>query len=175
MKTETRNAAANAAHEIVKNAISSLVPVLVAKKEGYALDTGVKDENGKPIYAVIDVTVKNTEDTKTATAFDLEACVQALQDKMNAPKKETKSKKAPDPKMEAKRAAHAARQDALEKWCLENLPCGEGLTATQIKELVPELAEVTIMQVGTYLKNIAAKNPTVQRDVVKGKPLYSLA
>ena len=65
MKTEIRNNAANAAHEIVKNALPMLVPVLVAKKEGYALDTGFTDDNGKVIYAVIDVTIKATEDTKT--------------------------------------------------------------------------------------------------------------
>ena len=172
MKTEIRNNAANAAHEIVKNALPMLVPVLVAKKEGYALDTGFTDENGKVIYAVIDVTIKATEDTKTAKAFDLDAAVQAMQDKMNAPKKERKVKEA-DPEVEAKRAAHKARQDNLELWCLENLPTDEGMSATQIKELVPELEEVTIMQVGTYLKAIAEKNPVIQRNVIKGKTLYN--
>lgn len=171
MKSEIRIAAANAAHELVKS-LPNLVPVLVAKKEGYALDTGVKDENGKPIYAVIDVTIKNTEATKTAPAFDLDACVQAMQDKMNAPKKEKKTKVA-DPEAEAKRAAHAARQDALELWCLDNLPTDEGMSTAEIKAALPELLdEVTIMQVGTYLKAIAEKNPIVQRNVVKGKPLY---
>ena len=35
---------------------------------------------------------------------------------------------------------------------------------------------MSIMQVGTYLKNIAADNAdTIKREVVKGKPYYSRA
>ena len=171
MKNEIRIAASNAAHTLVQS-LPNLIPVVVAKKECYAFDTGVIDENGKPVYAVVDVTVKNTENTKTAQAFDIEAAKQAMTDKMNAPKKERKVKEV-DPEVEAKRAAHKARQDNLELWCLENLPTDEGMSATQIKELVPELEEVTIMQVGTYLKAIAEKNPVIQRNVVKGKTLYN--
>ena len=175
MKTEIRNAASNAAHEIVKS-LPNLIPVLVAKKEGYALDTGFTDENGKPIYAVIDVTIKNTEDnaTGTAKAFDLDACVQALQDKMSAPKKEKKTKEI-DPEAEAKRAARMEKQNALELWCLENLPTGDGMTTTEIATANPEVADMNLMMVGTMLKNIAEKNPIVQRNVIKGKPYYSKA
>ena len=170
MKNEVRIAASNAAHEIVKNAISSLIPVLVAKKEGYALDTGMKDENGKPIYAVIDVTVKNTEDTKTSQAFDLEACVQALQDKMNAPKKVSLKKEA-DPEAEAKRAKREEQKHALHVWLTENLT--EQMTTTDIQKACPEMNGISVMQVGTWLTAIAKDDPSIQRDVVKGKPYYS--
>ena len=162
----------NAAHEIVKNAISSLVPVLVAKKEGYALDTGVKDENGKPIYAVIDVTVKNTEDTKTSQAFDLEACVQALQDKMSAPKK-VSTKKETDPEADAKRAKREEQKHALHMWLTENL--AEQMTTTEIQNACPDMNGISVMQVGTWLTAIAKDDPSIQRDVVKGKPYYSKA
>lgn len=170
MKNEIRVAASNAAHEIVKNAISSLVPVLVAKKEGYALDTGMKDENGKPIYAVIDVTVKNTEDTKTSQAFDLEACVQALQDKMSAPKKVTLKKEA-DPEAEAKRAKREEQKRALHVWLTENLT--EQMTTTDIQNACPDMNGISVMQVGSWLTAIAKDDPSIQRDVVKGKPYYS--
>ena len=170
MKNEVRIAASNAAHEVVKNAISSLVPVLVAKKEGYALDTGMKDENGKPIYAVIDVTVKNTEDTKTSQAFDLEACVQALQDKMNAPKKVSLKKEA-DPEAEAKRAKREEQKRALHVWLTENLT--EQMTTTDIQNACPDMSGIPVTQVGTWLTAIAKDDPSIQRDVVKGKPYYS--
>lgn len=174
MKTEIRVAA----QEVVVNALrealgDKIVPVRVGKKDGFAFDTGLVDDKGTPIYAVIEATVKNTEDTKTAKAFDLQEAVQARIDSENTPKKE-KKEKAPDPEVEAKRAAHAAREAIVEKWCVENLT-GEPVTATVVKNAIPELEEVTIMQVGTYLKNIAARNPIVQRDVVKGKPQYTRA
>ena len=172
MKNEIRVAASNAAHEIVKS-LPNLIPVLVAKKEGYALDTGMKDENGKPIYAVIDVTIKNTEDTTTAKAFDLDACVQALQDKMSAPKKETK-KKETDPEAEAKKQAREAKKQALHAWLVENLD-GEEKTTTDIQALCPDMADLSIMQVGTFLTAIAKDDPSIQRNVVKGKPYYSKA
>lgn len=173
MKTEIRIAASNIAHEIVKSSIANLVPVLVAKKEGYALDTGMKDENGKPIYAVIDITVKNTEDNASGTAkgFNLEEAVQALQDKMNAPKK-VSIKKETDPEAEAKRAANAERQDKVEQWCITNLT-DTPMTATDIQKAIPELEGIAVMQVGTYLKNIVAKNPVIQREQKDGKWMYT--
>ena len=172
MKTEIRNTASNVAHEIVKS-LPNLVPVLVAKKEGYALDTGVKDENGKPIYAVIDITIKNTEDNAsgTAKAFNLEEAVQALQEKMNAPKKVSLKKEA-DPELEAKRAAHAERQDKVEQWCIANLT-DTPMTATDIQKAIPELEGIAVTQVGTYLKNISGKNPVIQREQKDGKWVYT--
>lgn len=169
MKNEIRIAASNAAHEIVKS-IPNLVPVLVAKKEGYALDTGVKDENGKPVYAVVEVTVKNTEDTKTSQAFDLEACVQALQDKMSAPKK-VSLKKETDPEADAKRAKREEQKHALHVWLTENLT--EQMTTTDIQNACPDMNGISVMQVGSWLTAIAKDDPSIQRDVVKGKPYYS--
>lgn len=173
MKTEIRIAASNIAHEIVKSSIANLIPVLVAKKEGYALDTGKVDENGKPVYAVIDITIKNTEDNASGTAkgFNLDEAVQALQDKMSAPKKETKKKEV-DPEADAKRAAHAERQDKVEQWCIVNLT-DTPITATDVQKAIPELEGIAVMQVGTYLKNIAAKNPVIQREQKDGKWVYT--
>ena len=90
MKNEIRVAAQSAIDSIL-TAIPNLIPVRVGKKDGYAIDTGVKDENGKPVYAVVEATIKNTEDTKTSQAFDLDAAMQERTAHDNAPKKEPKS------------------------------------------------------------------------------------
>lgn len=175
MKTEIRVAANSAVVSALREALGEkIVPVRVAKKDGFAFDTGVKDENGKPIYAVIEATVKNTEDTKTSKAFDLEEAVQARIDAENAPKKEAKPKKEADPEAEAKRAKAQAMKETVAEWCLDNLT-SEGMTTSDIKNAIPELADVTVMQVGTWMTAIAKDNPSIQRDVVKGKPFYSLA
>ena len=170
MKNEIRIAASNAAHTLVQS-LPNLIPVVVAKKECYAFDTGIVDENGKPVYAVVDVTVKNTEDTKTAQAFDIEAAKQAMTDKANAPKKERKVKEV-DPEAEAKRAARNAMKELIHRWCVENLS-SEGMTTTDIKNAIPELEEVAPLTVGQHLTAIAKEDPTIQRDLVKGKPYYS--
>jgi hypothetical protein len=173
MKNEVRVAASTAVENLL-SLLPNLTPVRVAKKDGYAFDTGVKDENGKPVYAFIEATIKNTEDTKTSKAFDLEEAVQARIDSENAPKKEAKPKKESDPEAEAKRAKAQAMKEMVAEWCVENLT-SEGMTTSDIKNAIPELADVSVMQIGTWLTAIAKDNPSIQRDVVKGKPFYSLA
>ena len=172
MKTEIRVAASSAVETALREALGTrIVPVTVAKKDGFAFDTGVKDENGKPIYAVIEATVKNTEDTKTSKAFDLEEAVQARIDKENAPKKEAKPKKE-DPEAEAKRAKREEQKQALHAWLMENLT-DSAMTTTDIQGACPEIADVSVMQVGSWMTAIAKEDPSIQRDVVKGKPYYS--
>ena len=172
MKTEIRVAANSAVETALREALGTrIVPVTVAKKDGFAFDTGVKDENGKPIYAVIEATVKNTEDTKTSKAFDLEEAVQARIDKENAPKKEAKPKKE-DPEAEAKRAKREEQKQALHAWLMENLT-ESAMTTTDIQGACPEIADVSVMQVGSWMTAIAKEDPSIQRDVVKGKPYYS--
>ena len=172
MKMEIRVAAATAVETALREALGTrIVPVTVAKKDGFAFDTGVKDENGKPIYAVIEATVKNTEDTKTSQAFDLEAAVQARIDKENAPKKEAKPKKE-DPEAEAKRAKREEQKQALHAWLMENLT-EEAMTTTDIQSACSEVADVSVMQVGTWMTAIAKEDSSIKRDVVKGKPYYS--
>ena len=172
MKTEIRVAANSAVVSALREALGTrIVPVTVAKKDGFAFDTGVQDENGKPIYAVIEATVKNTEDTKTSKAFDLEEAVQARIDKENAPKKEAKPKKE-DPEAEAKRAKREEQKQALHAWLMENLT-DEAMTTTDIQGACPEVADVSVMQIGSWMTAIAKEDPSIQRDVVKGKPYYS--
>lgn len=172
MKSEIRVAAATA----VENLLSQLplTPVRVAKKDGYAFDTGVKDENGKPVYAFIEATIKNTEDTKTSQAFDLDAAIAARAEHDAQPKKEAKSTE-PDPEKEARAAKREQEKAVLLAWCAENLS-DEPLTATNIKNAVPEMASLTVMAVGSHLKALAADNPgIIKRDAVSGKVLYTRA
>jgi hypothetical protein len=174
MKNEIRVAANTAVENLLTAAMPNLIPVRVAKKDGYAIDTGMKDENGNTVYAVVEVTVKNTEATKTAPAFDLDAAIAARAENDNKPKKESKPKQ-DDPEAAAKREKREHQQKLVADWCMVNLT-SEPMTTTDIHAAIPELAGVSIMQVGTYLKNVAADNAeTIKREVVKGKPYYSRA
>lgn len=174
MKNEVRVAATNAIEAIIEAHVPGLIPVRVAKKDCYAIDTGVKDESGNTVFATVEITVKNTEATKTSPAFDLDAAIAARAENDSKPKKESKPKQ-DDPEAEAKRAKRNAEQELVKEWCMVNLT-DEGMTTTDIKAAIPELAEVSVMQVGTYLKNIAQDESNgVKREVVKGKPYYSRA
>ena len=171
MNNEIRVAANAAVENLIAASVAGLIPVRVAKKDCYAIDTGVKDEHGN---ATVEITVKNTEATKTSPAFDLDAAIAARTENDAKPKTDKKGKEA-DPEAEAKRAKRNAEQEMVKDWCMANLT-DEPMTTTDIKAAIPELAEVSVMQVGTYLKNIAADNAdTIKREVVKGKPYYSRA
>lgn len=172
MKNEIRVAATESVMNLL-SLLPNLTPVRVAKKDGYAFDTGVKDENGKPVYAFIEATIKNTEDTKTSQAFDLDAAVAARTEHDNAPKKEAKSKEA-DPEAEAKRTKREAQKQALAAWLADNLT-DQPMTTTDIQGACPDVEGATIMQVGSWLTAIAKEDSSIKRDVVKGKPYYSKA
>lgn len=173
MKSEIRVAAATAVESLLTS-IPNLIPVRVGKKDGYAIDTGVKDENGNPVYAVIEATVKNTEATKTTPAFDLDAAIAARAENDAKPKKEAKSAE-PDPEKEARAAKREQEKAVLLAWCAENLS-DEPLTATNIKDAIPEMATLTVMAVGSHLKALAADNPgVIKRDTVGGKVAYTRA
>ena len=174
MKNEIRVAANSAVEALIEGHVPGLVPVRVAKKDCYAIDTGVKDENGNTVFATVEITVKNTEATKTSPAFDLDAAIAARAENDAKPKTEKKAKEV-DPEADAKRAKRNAEQELVKDWCMVNLT-DEPMTTTDIKAAIPELAEVSVMQVGTYLKNIAQDEGNgVKREVVKGKPYYSRA
>ena len=171
MKNEVRVAAATAVESLLS--LLPLTPVRVAKKDGYAFDTGVKDENGKPVYAFIEATIKNTENTKTSQAFDLDAAIAARTEHDAQPKKEAKPKET-DPEAEAKRAQREAQKQALHEWLTDNLT-DQPMTTTDIQLACADVANVSIMQVGSWLTAIAKEDSSIKRDVVKGKPYYSKA
>lgn len=174
MKSELRETANSAVEKMLVDALGDkLIRVRCGKKDGFAINTGYKDENGKTIWAVVESTVKNTDDTKTTKAFDIDVAMAEYAEQASKPVKEKKSTE-PDPEAAAKKAKREAQQAMLEVWLLENLT-EKQVTTTDVQAAVPDLADVSIMQVGTFLKNIAANNPTIVREVIKGKPHYRRA
>lgn len=174
MKGEIRNGASAVLSNMLKNAFGDkLIAVRVGNSNAFAIDLGMTDdETGKPVYGLVKISIPNTSDTKTTKAFDLGEAVQAAYDYENKPKKEKKVKEV-DPEVEAKRARRNQQEQELEKWLLANLD-GE-MTATDIMNTAPGMAEVGILMVGTFLKNITGRNPVITVNVVKGKKFYSHA
>lgn len=172
MKNDVRVSARSAVESLLTSYMPNLIPVRVGKRNCYAISTGVNDEEGRPVYATIAVTVCNTSDTETTTAFNLDEAMTARAEADNAPKKEKKAAE-PDPEAEARKEARKAQEAIVEEWCLANLS-DTPMTATDIQAAIPELASLQVMQVGSYLKNIAARNERVRRAQEKGKWYYTL-
>ena len=168
MKMENYTAATKYVNDLLTSYISNLVPVRVAKKDGFALETPIVDENGKPIVVVINATAKKNE------AFNLEAAKQARADNeaekaVAAKEKGVRTRKV-DPEKEAKKNAIL---DAMKAWLDANLT-STPITSTDIKEAIPELEEITIMQVGTYMKSLAEVEANhIRRESIKGKTYYT--
>ena len=158
MKNEIRVAANAAVDSMLTAAMPGLIPVRVAKKDCYAVDTGMKDENGNTVFATVEITVKNPEATKTAPAFDLDAAIAARAENDSKPKKEAKPKQ-DDPEAAAKREKREAQQKMVADWCIVNLT-EEPMTTTDIQAAIPELAGVSIMQVVPTSRTSPPTTPT---------------
>ena len=174
MKMENYTAATKYVNDLLTSYISDLVPVRVAKKDGFALETPIVDEDGKPIVVVINATAKKNKATMTCEAFDFEAAKQARADNeaekaVAAKEKGVRTRKV-DPEKEAKKNAIL---DAMKAWLDANLT-STPITSTDIKEAIPELEEITIMQVGTYMKSLAEVEANhIRRESIKGKTYYT--
>lgn len=176
MTNELRISASSSALSALLSAMPNLVPVRIGKNNCYALDTGVKDENGNTVYVTIDLTVKNTEPTKTAPAFDYNAAVEAygawVAEQANKPPKgEGSSKRKAD--AEANAAKREAACKVIRDWVAANMTEDDRMTATDFKNAIPEFADESIMQVGTLLKMVVADGITLDRETEKGKNYYT--
>ena len=172
MKMENYTAAANYVNDLLKGYLPDPVSVRVGKKDGFAIKTPFEDESGNPIFVFVSGTAKRNEATKTHEGFNLDAAIQARMDsdaeKMAATT--TPSTRKVDPEKEAKKNAILA---AMKDWLDLNLT-STPITATDIKNSIPELEDITIMQVGTYLKMLAEVEANhIRRESIKGKPYYS--
>jgi len=161
MKNEIRTNAMNAVTPIVEEAFPNAVKVVVSKKEMYAVDTGKVDDNGNPIYATIEITVKDNEGTKTRDGFDIEVAKAAYAEKMGkAAEKASKPKATKATNTEAAEKRNK-RMTALREWWANEAESGVGYTSTMVMN---ELAEVyegcQIMTVGTDLKALSQELPT---------------
>lgn len=175
MKSELRNAAHDSAIAILTSALPTLIPIRESKKNCFAMDTGVADESGRPVYVSISVSVKNNDGTKTTAPFVLDNAIAELAVYEAQPKKERKiaTPKELTPEELAKKEARENLMLVIEKWLVEN-GNSEGMTTTDIANAIPECAGVRLMDLGSMLKKITERNLHIQRNVINGKPHYTV-
>lgn len=173
MKNELRNEALSAVLPKITEMFPDAVNVCVSNKNMIAIDTGKVDEEGRTIYATIDVTIKDNEATKTREGFSLEAAVAAYEEKATKAT-ERKAKTPSAPKNTEAAEKRNKRMVALREWWTNEAIEGEGYTSTMVKDSLPDIyAELTIMQVGSDMKMLSEMIPTdCEMRVEDGKKHY---
>ena len=173
MKQNLRDEALSAVLPKITEMFPDAVNVCVSNKNMLAVDTGKVDDNGNPIYATIDVTIKDNEATKTREGFDLMVAVNAYNEKASKAT-ECKSKAPSAPKKTEAADRKNKRMSALRDWWMNEAVSGEGYTSTEVKKALPEIYdELYIMQVGSDLKTLSEQMPTeCEMRVVEGKKHY---
>lgn len=173
MKNELRTEALSAVLPKITEMFPDAVNVCVSNKNMIAIDTGKVDEEGRAIYATIDVTIKDNEATKTREGFSLEAAVAAYEEKASKAT-ERKSKTPSAPKNTEAAEKRNKRMVALREWWTNEADEGVGYTSTMVKDSLPDIyAELTIMQVGSDMKMLSEMIPTdCEMRVEEGKKHY---
>ena len=173
MKNELRNEALSAVLPKITEMFPDAVNVCVSSKNMIAIDTGKVDEEGRAIYATIDVTIKDNEATKTREGFNLEAAVAAYEEKATKAV-ERKAKTPSAPKNTEAAEKRNKRMVALREWWMNEADEGVGYTSTMVKDSLPDIyAELTIMQVGSDMKMLSEMIPTdCEMRVEEGKKHY---
>lgn len=173
MKNELRNEALTAVLPKITEMFPDAVNVCVSNKNMIAIDTGKVDEEGRAIYATIDVTIKDNEATKTREGFSLEAAVAAYEEKASKAT-ERKAKTPSAPKNTEAAEKRNKRMTALREWWMNEADEGVGYTSTMVKDSLPDIyAELTIMQVGSDMKLLSETIPTdCEMRVEEGKKHY---
>lgn len=173
MKNELRAEALSAVMPKITEMFPDAVNVCVSNKNMIAIDTGKVDEEGRAIYATIDVTIKDNEATKTREGFSLEAAVAAYDEKATKAT-ERKAKTPSAPKNTEAAEKRNKRMVALREWWMNEADEGVGYTSTMVKDSLPDIyAELTIMQVGSDMKLLSETIPTdCEMRVEEGKKHY---
>ena len=173
MKNELRTEALSAVLPKITEMFPDAVNVCVSNKNMIAIDTGKVDEEGRAIYATIDVTIKDNEATKTREGFSLEAAVAAYEEKATKAT-ERKAKTPSAPKNTEAAEKRNKRMVALREWWTNEADEGVGYTSTDVKNSLPDIyAELTIMQVGSDMKMLSEMIPTdCEMRVEEGKKHY---
>lgn len=173
MKNELRTEALSAVLPKITEMFPDAVNVCVSNKNMIAIDTGKVDEEGRAIYATIDVTIKDNEATKTREGFSLEAAVAAYEEKATKAT-ERKAKTPSAPKNTEAAEKRNKRMVALREWWMNEADEGVGYTSTMVKDSLPDIyAELTIMQVGSDMKMLSEMIPTdCEMRVEEGKKHY---
>ena len=173
MKQNLRDEALSAVLPKITEMFPDAVNVCVSNKNMIAIDTGKVDEEGRTIYATIDVTIKDNEATKTREGFSLEAAVAAYEEKATKAT-ERKAKTPSAPKNTEAAEKRNKRMVALREWWTNEADEGVGYTSTMVKDSLPDIyAELTIMQVGSDMKMLSEMIPTdCEMRVEEGKKHY---
>ena len=176
MKNEIRAEALSSVMPKITEMFPDAVNVCVSNKNMLAVDTGKVDDNGNPIYATIDVTIKDNEATKTREGFDLMVAVNAYNEKASKAT-ERKSKTASAPKNTEAAERKNKRMTALREWWMNKAVSGEGYTSTMVRDALPEVYSdmngTSIMTVGSDLKRLSEEMPTeCEMRVEDGKKHY---
>ena len=173
MKNEIRSEALSAVLPKITEMFLDAVNVCVSSKNMIAIDTGKVDEEGRAIYATIDVTIKDNEATKTREGFSLETAVAAYEEKASKAT-ERKAKTPSAPKNTEAAEKRNKRMTALREWWTSDAEEGVGYTSTMVKDSLPDIyAELTIMQVGSDMKMLSEMIPTdCEMRVEEGKKHY---
>ena len=173
MKNELRAEALSAVLPKITEMFPDAVNVCVSSKNMIAIDTGKVDEEGRAIYATIDVTIKDNEATKTREGFSLETAVAAYEEKATKAT-ERKAKTPSAPKNTEAAEKRNKRMVALREWWTNEADEGVGYTSTMVKDSLPDIyAELTIMQVGSDMKMLSEMIPTdCEMRVEEGKKHY---
>lgn len=173
MKQNLRDEALSAVLPKITEMFPDAVNVCVSNKNMIAIDTGKVDEEGRTIYATIDVTIKDNEATKTREGFSLETAVAAYEEKATKAT-ERKAKTPSAPKNTEAAEKRNKRMTALREWWMNEADEGVGYTSTMVKDSLPDIyAELTIMQVGSDMKMLSEMIPTdCEMRVEEGKKHY---
>lgn len=168
MKTEIRTAVMNEAIAAITAIFGdNAIPARVSGKNVLLVESQTKDENGKPIFYAIDLTVKDNAPTKTHAGFDPQ---QAIQDRIDydngVAEKAAKPKatKSGDPELEARKNA---RLEAVKGW-IETAERGKEYTATDVFNEIGEVMG-SVMLTGSTLQKFVPAISVVAHD---GKKYY---
>jgi hypothetical protein len=177
MTTEIRTNANAAVVSLITAAIPGAEWVRVGKKNMLVVPSGIKDENGVMVYVTIETTAKSTTPTATAAAFDVEAAkeeyaawVATAAEKASAPK----APKVTDEEKAAKAAKKEAQVKAICAWALEEMEDGKEYTTTEIKEAIAGFEDVSILSLGTLMKDVVSTE-LVNVEAKNGKKYYTKA
>lgn len=141
---------------------------------GVAFHSDVVDEETGMLFPVeLKVTVKNTKDTQRSKAYDLEAEVEKAANRPGRRVADPAKKAEREAAKEAAAARKAANVAILKHW-VESGNMTDGMTATEIRDAVPEFEGMDVKMVGTYLVALCTEGVIHYELNAQRKKIYSV-
>lgn len=179
MKNELREAALSAVMPIIAAAFPESVNVTIQKKDMVAINTGYTDEEGRPVYATIDVTIKDPSGTDKRLGFDIDKAIAAYDEKQaNTTERKSKAKSSTTPKNTEAAEKRNKRVTALRAWWMNEAEDEHAYTSTEVLNANPDIygdynPSAVLMTVGSDLKMLSETIPTnCEMMTEKGKRHY---